>query len=182
MGQRDSKRYRQGDHICVLYNTEDEQVAVAASYVADGLRQGERCLYASDSPASLERFRLALAAEGIDGADAEARTALFVVTKDEAHLADGRFDCERMLRMLNEGVESALNAGFVRFRTCGDMSWLLDNMPGSEQVVEYEALLNEFFRNVRGLGMCQYRSPPPAGRSARPCHRVTFQRGRRWPA
>lgn len=50
-----------------------------------------------------------------------------------------------MLRMLNEAVEAALNDGFAGLRTCGDMSWLLDDAPGTQHVVEYESLLNQFF-------------------------------------
>ena len=36
------------------------------------------------------------------------------------------------------------------------MSWLLKEPAGAEQVVEYEALLNQFFQGVRAAGMCQY--------------------------
>jgi hypothetical protein len=60
------------------------------------------------------------------------------------------------LRLLNDAVEQALNAGFNGLRTCGDLSWLLEDPTGAECVLEYEALLNEFFRGVRGLGMCLY--------------------------
>jgi len=49
-----------------------------------------------------------------------------------------------------------LNDGFQGLRACGDMSWLLDDAPGSGQVVAYEALLNQFFRGLRAAGMCQY--------------------------
>jgi hypothetical protein len=66
--------------------------------------------------------------------------------------------------MLNDAVESALNDGFGGLRTCGDMSWLLGEPSAGNQVAEYEAILNEFFKNVRGLEMCQYdrRRIPPA--------------------
>ena len=60
-----------------------------------------------------------------------------------------------MLRLLNDAVESALNDGFIGLRTCGDMSWLLQEPTGAEQILEYEALLNQFFRGVRAAGMCQ---------------------------
>jgi hypothetical protein len=153
---REHKPFRHGNHICSVYANEEEQIAVAASYIADGLGRGDRCLYAGYSPQALQRFRAALAALGVDVAAAEARGALWLCTKEQAHLQDGVFDCQRMLRMLNDGVEQALDAGFAGFRTCGDMSWLLCNAAGSEQVIEYEALLNRFFENVRALGMCQY--------------------------
>ena len=76
-------------------------------------------------------------------------------TKHQTHLVDGYFDTERMLNMLNGAVEDALNAGFAGLRTCGDMTWLLDDVLGSEHVVEYEALLNQFFRQTRASGKCQ---------------------------
>ena len=137
--------YKQGEHICSIYDTEAEQLAIAAEYLSDGLRNGERCLYAAASRAA-----------DINASDAVRRGALIELTHAEAHLAGGRFDSERMLRLLNEAVESALNAGFKGLRTCGDMSWLLVECEGREQVIEYEALLNPFFKNVRGAGMCLY--------------------------
>ena len=155
--------FRQGDHICALYETEDEQLAIATEYLADGLRRGERCFYVAASRAALSRFRAALIAIGIDAQAMVKRRALIEATNAEAHLVDGRFDTERMLVLLNEAVEAALNAGFVGLRTCGDMSWLLEEASGSEQVVEYEGLLNEFFHRLCAAGMCQYdrrRLPP----------------------
>jgi hypothetical protein len=44
--------YKQGEHICSLYDSEDEQLAVAAEYLSDGLRQGERCMYVASSDAA----------------------------------------------------------------------------------------------------------------------------------
>lgn len=151
-----SDRFSQGDHVCVAYDSAEEQLDVAVTFIADGLRRNERCLYAADSRHGLDAFRAALASAGVDAAAAEESGSLLLLTKDLAHLQQGRFDCERMLQMLNDSVEAALNAGYIGLRTCGDMSWLLDNAPGTEQIVEYEALLNQFFSSVRALGMCQY--------------------------
>jgi MEDS: MEthanogen/methylotroph, DcmR Sensory domain len=155
--------FKQGDHICALYESEHEQLSTAAAYVADGLTHAERCYYVGQSQQALTRFRESLSREGIDVADAVKGRALILATHHDAHLVGGRFDCERMLRLLNGAVEAALNDGFIGLRTCGDMSWLLDRPAGSEQVVEYEMLLNQFFHAVRAMGMCQYdarRLPP----------------------
>ena len=155
-GATSVNQYRQGEHICVLYDSADEQRSVAAVYIADGLQRGERCFYVAESSAALEQFRATLQSVGADVDQAQRARALVEATFDEAHLVDGRFDSERMLAMLNQAVETALNDGFAGLRTCGDMSWLLRNPPGAYQVVEYEALLNQFFRGVRACGMCQY--------------------------
>lgn len=156
--------YQQGDHICSVYDSRAEQLTVAAEYMADGLRRGERCLYVDGSAEALDEFRQLLARTGTDPRDAERRTALLLLTTADAHLLDGYFSPERMLSMLNTAVEEALNAGFPRLRTCGDMSWLLQGAEGSEKIVEYEALLNPFFERAHALGMCQYdRQRIPAG-------------------
>lgn len=151
-----SSRFRQGEHICALYDGEDEQIAIAVDYLADGLRRGERCLYVAQSRAALTRFCGALTEDGVDAADALQRGALHQATHAEAHLEGGHFDSERMMHLLNEAVESALRDGFVGLRTCGDMSWLLGDAPGAEHVVEYEAFLTGFFQGLPASGMCQY--------------------------
>jgi hypothetical protein len=148
--------YGQGEHICCLYQTEAEQISTAAEYLAHGLACGERCFYVARSQAAFRSFHVALKTFGVDVNTVLASGALVESTHAEAHLAGGHFDCERMLTLLNEAVESALNAGFAGLRTCGDMSWLLGEHAGSDQVMEYEALLNQFFRGVRATGMCQY--------------------------
>ena len=104
----------------------------------------------------MKRFHRALQEEGIEAAAALKQGALITRLDTDVHLAGGRFDSERMLRLLNEGLEAALNSGYQGLRTCGDMSWLLDDPSGAEQIVEYEALLNGFFRGARAIGMCLY--------------------------
>lgn len=143
-------------HICALFETEAEHLAIAADYLADGLRRGERCLYAGASPAAIGRFRAALEARAVDAGKAFRRGALVLTTNAEVHLAGGRFDSERMLRLLNDAVEAALNDGYQGLRTCGDMSWLLAEPEGWEQVVQYEAFLNQFFKGVPAEGMCLF--------------------------
>jgi len=148
--------YRQGEHICALYDSEEEQLATAAEYLIDGIRSGARVLYVAEDAAALARFHDVLDRRRVSVPSVLRRGALVESTHAEAHLALGYFDSERMLRMLNEAVEAALHDGFSGLRTCGDMSWLLQEPAGAEQVVEYEAFLNSFFDGVCGSGMCQY--------------------------
>ena len=69
-----------GDHVCVLYDTEEEQLTVAAAYVGEGLRNRERCLYVAGSDAALDRFVAMLSAVGVDGREAQERGALLLRT------------------------------------------------------------------------------------------------------
>ena len=149
-------RFEQGQHVCVLFETEGEHLAIAARYIADGLRRGEQCLYGGHSSRALKQFEGALRDEGVDTAATMNRGALLTGTTAQLHLAGGKFDSERMLGLLNQALETALNSGYKGLRACGDMSWLLDHPEAEAQVVEYEALLNGFFSSARALGMCLY--------------------------
>ena len=157
------KLFKTGEHICAVYDTEQQQLTVAAEYLADGLRAGQQVMYVADSTAALARFREALKGFGINLGSFAKRGALIEATHAEAHLSGNCFNSERMLGMLNRAVEEALAAGFSGLRTCGDMSWLLLEPEGAEQVVEYEAFLNHLFDRLPASGMCQYdrrRLPP----------------------
>src|SRR5262245_10213946 len=121
--------FKQGEHICSLYETEEEQLSMAAEYMADGLRRGERCLYVGESIEALEQFRIALRRFAVDAGTMIGQGALILSTNAEAHLVDGHFDSERMLGLLNQTLEAALKDGYTGLRTCGDMSWLLTDAP-----------------------------------------------------
>jgi hypothetical protein len=86
----------------------------------------------------------------------EAKGTLILLTKESGHLEGGSFSPSRMISMLRNAVENALKDGFQGLCAAGDMTWLLDDAPGSEQIAEYESLLNHFYRNNRALGLCQY--------------------------
>jgi DcmR-like sensory protein len=147
--------YQQGDHVCTLYSTREEQIAAAIEYVRGGLGRGERCLYVCGEH-SPDEFRAALAAAGIDAAAEEKRGALLLITKHEGHLKTGAFDPYAMIAMLRTAVADALNAGFQGLCAAGDMNWVLDEAEGTGQLREYEKLLNDFYPNQRALGLCQY--------------------------
>jgi hypothetical protein len=145
----------QGQHLCLLYEHVDEQLAISVTYLTEGLRRGERCLFASD-PATFTALRGAIASGGID-VDAQIRHgALLLLTKEQAHLRGGGFDLESMLGLLQQAVRDAVDAGYRGLRAAGDMSWILDNAPGTDQVVAYEAMMNEFYPTVPALGLCLY--------------------------
>lgn len=147
--------YQQGDHVCTLYSTPEEQLAAAIEYIRAGLARGERCLYICCEH-DVPTFRAALRDGGINVSAEERQGALIIVTKEQGHLAGGRFDPARMIGMLREAVQDALDAGFEGLCAAGDMNWVLDEAPGTDRLAEYESLLNHFYRANRALGLCLY--------------------------
>ncbi len=69
-----------------------------------------------------------------------------------------------MVEYLESEIDCALADGFVGLRASGDMSWALGSEPGTEQLIEYEAVLNEVAARQPFLGICRYdlRGFPPS--------------------
>jgi hypothetical protein len=147
--------YQQGDHICTLFSSLEEQLSAAIEYIKGGLERGERCLYVCGEH-SCDDFRTALKLAGIDVDAEEKRGALILITKHEGHLSGGLFDPDSMINMLHQAVADALAAGFTGLCAAGDMNWVLDEAPGTEKLAEYESRLNRFYANNKALGLCQY--------------------------
>lgn len=154
--------YHQGDHVCTLFTTHEEQLQAAVEYIRAGLSRGERCLYVC-CEREVSEFRAALRQAGIAVDHEEARGALVLLTKHDGHLKGGAFDPDLMIQMLELAVKDTLARGFAGLCAAGDMNWLLDNAPGSEKLAEYEARLNRFYEANHALGLCLYNlgSMPP---------------------
>ena len=147
--------YQQGDHVCALFLTPEQQLQAAIEYIKEGLMRGERCLYVcGEHP--VEVFKNTLRSAGIDVEAEEKRGALMVITKHEGHLNGGSFDPDKMISMLESAVKGALDSGFTGLCAAGDMNWVNDGAPGTNRLAEYESRLNRFYSTHKALGLCQY--------------------------
>ncbi len=143
------------DHLCLIYETQEQQFAAVAPYLRVGLGRGEQCLYIADENTVgvvLEGIRQ----RGIDTDGALRRGSLVLCTKRETYLKQGHFDPGWMIAFLGEAVDSAKRAGFSALRVTGEMTWALGGAPGAERLIEYEAKLNEFLPENDALAICQY--------------------------
>jgi hypothetical protein len=147
--------YQEGDHVCTLFASPDEQLRAAVEYIRGGLARGERCLYVC-CERDVDDFRSLLNNAGIAVEAEEARGSLVLLTKHDGHLKEGSFDPDRMITMLQTAVDEALQAGFKGLCAAGDMTWILDEAPGTERLAEYEARLNRFYESNHALGLCLY--------------------------
>ena len=64
--------YNEGDHVCTLYFSPEEQLGAAVEYIRGGLSRNERCLYICCEH-SVDEFRSELTKAGIDVEAEEAR-------------------------------------------------------------------------------------------------------------
>jgi PAS domain S-box-containing protein len=151
-----------GNHLCHLYETEEERRAVLAPFLRQGLTCGEKVLYIVDAhttKVALDFLRGAPSTDPeyfLDATPYLARGQLDILTCDDTYVRGGAFTADRMVALLRAKTERALVEGYPALRATGEMTWTLRGLPGSEQLIEYEAKLNEFLPNSKFLALCQY--------------------------
>lgn len=153
--ERQLASLKQGDHVCPIYESVAEQLAVAIPFISQGLARGERCVYVADQRSS-EQLAQALAETGVDIASESARGALRFLTKHETFLVEGKFEPREMIDLFGLEQTRAVENGFSGLRVSGDMSWVLGSEVTPEKLVEFEALLNKFCGSCRCVVVCHY--------------------------
>ncbi len=144
-----------GDHLCVLYKTDEEHKALITPYLRSGLENNEKVFYIVDARTS-ETVLNYLCDDGMEVDTYLESGQLSMLTVSESYMNGGVFDPDGMIRMLTEETEKALKEGYAALRVTGEMSWALRGLPGSERLIEYETKLNEFFPTNKALAICQY--------------------------
>lgn len=146
---------RPGDHICALYTGDAELNDIVADFLAEGLRNGERCWYVAPSD-DRSPLRTALARRDVDLASEIRRGALLVIPPADAYADGDRFEPEQTMATFSDAIERALGDGYAGFRAAAEMSWVLQVPDGAQQLFTYEALLRSLFSTSRAIGLCLY--------------------------
>lgn len=128
-------------HICCFFDSHDQQYDVLMPYFKEGLANGEEVFCIMEG-AFMGEHRARLCAGGVDVAGNEASGRLKTMSSDDTYLAGGSFGKARMYNVLASRLADLKNTDFTGIRTCGDMEWALRNMPGTEELMEYESEVN----------------------------------------
>ena len=143
-------------HQCFIYQgSPAPQLRSLSAVIQQKLDQNIRCLFLN-SRSMVVGLRSYLFAGGTD-VTKETTSGRLVLTSDMAHLVEGRFNIDRMLTMLQEALQQALNDGHQGLWVSGDMSREFGPERDFSQLLEYEWRLEEFLQRHPALsGICQY--------------------------
>ena len=153
--ERRLARLRQGDHLCLIFESPEEPSVALVPYFKTGLAAGDQCLYIGPATAA-RRIEHALSQQKVPVGRELERGALVMLTERKRWLQGGRFDPGAMMDLLRQTEQQALDDGFHGLRITWDMGWLLDGAPGADRLIEYEALLNRFLAGSRTSALCRY--------------------------
>jgi len=143
-------------HICAFFDSEQQEYGCLVPYFAEGLARGEQVITIRDSEHCAAHTAKLRDSGAIPVDDAIRANRLRVVASEETYLQDGIFEVERMYRMIEKALVEAPAEGFTRVRTCGEMSWALRGLPGTDDLMEYESRVNELTKQHDCTLMCTY--------------------------
>ena len=109
-------------------------------------------------------FAEILAHADVDVAGEQQRGVLRIVSQRDSYLRYGQFTPQAMIDFIRQQESAAVAEGRSGLRILGEMTWALGPGIGSDRLIEYEALLNDFLPNSRTTAVCQYdhgRFDPP---------------------
>ncbi|MEI6157254.1 MAG: MEDS domain-containing protein, partial [Atribacterota bacterium] len=144
------------DHLCLIYESEEEWSKAIIPFIGIGLTRGEKCLYFTDvHQAALLRQALSKQNIPVEACESSGQLAFFHC--QDIYTRDGRFDPDRMIALSKDETEKALREGYPVLRVASEASWVLRGIPGSDLLLEYESKLNrDFFPHYPCLAICQY--------------------------
>ncbi|HTQ04225.1 MAG TPA: MEDS domain-containing protein [Polyangiaceae bacterium] len=141
--------FRQHFHACAFVSGPSEERELIDPFFVEGMQRGEKAVYIVDPERRLEdERRLA--------AHTPARELLDVKSWHEAHLKGGSFDQDRMMAALDAMLREHAESGRPPMRLVGQMGWVFSSPPGIEQLVAYEASVNEVLNRGKTPTICVY--------------------------
>jgi hypothetical protein len=142
-------------HVCAFFNGFDEQHRVLDQFIKDGIVQGEKASHIVD-PEQREEHLRRLSDAGIGVEEAVSSGQLEVHPWQECYLCGGVFDEDAWLSTFERVLQSGPAEGYGRTRLLAQMEWALEDLPGVENLIQYEAKLNYVIPEHRDTVICAY--------------------------
>jgi hypothetical protein len=147
--------FGQHRHICAFFNSIDEQHRVLRPFMKDGFDQGDKVYHYVD-PERREEQLAWLAEAGINVQEAMGTGQLEVRPWEDSTLRGGRFDLDTWLASFEEVLQSGPAAGYAQTRFLGHMEWALVDLPGVDDLIEYETRINYVIPKYDNAVICTY--------------------------
>jgi hypothetical protein len=144
-----------GRHICAFFNGMDEHYRVLRSFIKDGFDHGDKAFHLID-PERREDHLRRLADAGIEVEEAIASGQLEVHPWEDGPLHGDRFEQDTWLAGFEEVLQSGPASGYAKTRFLAQMEWALVDMPGIEDMIQFETRVNYVVPKYDDPVLCAY--------------------------
>jgi hypothetical protein len=141
-------------HVCAFVNSEKEKYDIVIPFFHDAIAAGDALVNIMDESARAAHLGI-LAEAGIVVEEVQPRGRMQVLTTEETYLKGNDPDLGELLGFLKAGLEAARNNNHC-LRTCGEMSWAERGRVPIEEVITYEARVNQLYPGYECTLLCVY--------------------------
>lgn len=153
------KSVEPGWHGCQFYRDTEQLLEMVAPYVAEGLENGEGCLWVVPEAITNETACKAIA-RSVDDVEAYVASGQLEILPHPGWYLDrsGHLKCfEEIAEALLRKQDQALARGFKFLRAAGDAGWV-SGTAASKEFIDYEMKVNAALGATKVAAMCTYRA------------------------
>ncbi len=143
-------------HVCAFFNDDEEEYRVLLPFIKDGFERGDKAVHVVSSGQLRDHVRR-LTAAGIDTSAAERGGQFELRIDTDTYLRNGSFDQDRMLEAFDQMASGNLKGGFQLSRIVCRMDWVVEGRSHIDDVVEFEARVNDVWNRHEDAVICAYR-------------------------
>jgi hypothetical protein len=142
-------------HICALFNSMDEHYRVLRAFIRDGFDQGQRAFHLVDPERRKDHVKRLVDA-GIDVEEALESGQLEVHPWQDGPLHGDRFDQDTWFERFEQVLQSGPGSGYAPTRFLAQMEWALVDLPGIDDMIEFETRVNYVVPKHDAVVICSY--------------------------
>ena len=142
-------------HICAFFNSIDEEHRVLRSFITEGLDRGDKAFHVVDPVRRPDHLQW-LGEAGVNIERAMDCGQLEVWPWQDAYTREDRFDQDDMLALIEERLQAGSTAGYAITRLLAHMEWACLDLPGTDDLLEYETRLNYVLPKYDDPVICSY--------------------------
>ena len=143
-------------HVCAFFNTDDEEYRVLLPFIKDGFERGDKAIHVVRPDQHRDHLER-LAGIGIDLTAAQRSGQFELRSSTETYLQDGRFDQDRLLQWFEQIASGNAAGGFPLSRIVCRMNWVPDGQSHIDDLIEFEARVNDVWSRYDDAVICTYR-------------------------
>jgi MEDS: MEthanogen/methylotroph, DcmR Sensory domain len=142
-------------HVCAFFNNAEEEYRVLLPFIKDGFQCGHKAIHVVN-PDQRQDHMQRLSAAGIDPAAAQQSGQMEIHINSEVYLPDGRFDPDRMISVFEQLASGNSGGEYPLSRICCRMDWTVKDQSHVDDVIEFEARVNDVWRRHEDAVICTY--------------------------
>ena len=142
-------------HVCAFFNSRDDEYRVTVPFIKEGFDAGDKVIHIVD-PSRRSDHLQRLASSGIDTASKQESGQFALYDWGETFFADGPFDPDRQLELLDHALRAGREQGFPVSRYVAHAEWALQAGASIDLLLEFEARVNKMWPRYADTVICTY--------------------------